>query len=835
MKGRLHFLLYMLLFIASSKNAQAKNAAWDRYPTLFFIENKGQIKDQSGHRRDDIQYSIQTPGMTIFIGNGALHYQFSKREDCSGSDMPELLKKCSGDKAPQTDVILKNQASGFETYRLDVALTAANSASEITEEEPVDYYEHYYLPNCPESGLHAHACRKITYKNVYPDIDWVLYFNGDKLEQEFIVRSGADASAISMKYNGQTALKTNEDGSLTAFTPLGTIKEHAPELITAEGERIVSSYKLAGNEVSYNIKGYEGALVIDPVLEWGTYYGPGLSNTYFYDIICDNSANIFGCGLTYSTISATIATTGAFQTTINGSTDAYLVKFDSSGHRLWGTYYGGESGDWGTAIALDNLGNIYTGGSTSSTTVIATPGCEMPVFIGGLWVGFFAKFNAAGYRQWSTYVGGSAGPGFDLEIASVICDSMGHVYVSGGTDDTSNISTPGSFKPKKFYGVDTIDDYLIQYDTLNGHRIWGTYYGGPRNELTGVSCTDGGNIYLAGYTASDTGTGLAPFGTGISTPSSYHPLYGGGTDAFLAKFNSFGIREWGTYFGGSGAESVGGIAFSPAAGIYLLGATGSDTGIATPGSYQPTRSGYSDAFLTLFNPDIGAPIWSTYYGGPLDENTEFSRIACDGNGNVYICGYTSSTTGIASPGSWQVTYGGGDFDAFFAKYNNSGIQKWGTYYGGELRDDAYACAFDGKSLYLCGSTNSTVNIATPGSFLSSGGGSLLYTQGFLAKFNDPDLTLETKYSGQSGAGNFSIYPVPSKKTVTLTGSKIHKDGKVQLIITDCSGRIIMQDEVEILNGSLNKQISLNNNVPPGAYSLKIISQEEVEVLKILKD
>ena len=49
----------------------------------------------------------------------------------------------------------------------------------------------------------------------------------------------------------------------------------------------------------------------------------------------------------YTTSTTGIATTGAHQTTSGGDYDAFLVKFNSSGVRQWGTYYGGTGYDDG--------------------------------------------------------------------------------------------------------------------------------------------------------------------------------------------------------------------------------------------------------------------------------------------------------------------------------------------------------------------------------------------------------------------------------------------------------------------------------------------------------
>ena len=51
---------------------------------------------------------------------------------------------------------------------------------------------------------------------------------------------------------------------------------------------------------------------------------------------------------------------------------------------------------------------------------------------------------------------------------------------------------------------------------------------------------------LAGYTSST---------TGIATTGAHQTTSGGVlNDAFLVKFNSSGVRQWGTYYGGTGTD-----------------------------------------------------------------------------------------------------------------------------------------------------------------------------------------------------------------------------------------------------------------------------------------
>ena len=97
----------------------------------------------------------------------------------------------------------------------------------------------------------------------------------------------------------------------------------------------------------------------------------------------------------YTNSNSGIVTVGAHQTTIGGGYDAYLVKFNSSGQRQWGTYYGGSGSEYGLSCTTDATGNVYLAGQTSSNTGIATAGAHQTVYGGGVWDAFLVKFNGA--------------------------------------------------------------------------------------------------------------------------------------------------------------------------------------------------------------------------------------------------------------------------------------------------------------------------------------------------------------------------------------------------------------------------------------------------------
>jgi hypothetical protein len=807
-----------LLFVAS-QTAEAKNRPAATTNQLYFIENKGQVTDQFHNARRDIQFALHGQGITVFIGQGQLHYQFAKmNRNNKQSNVAGKAGKPKDMCALEQRALENGEERQVESYRMDVTLTGADANAVVIAEDEQVYYERYYLPGCPQEGIEAHTFNKITYKNIYPGIDWVLYIKGDKLEHEFVVKEGGNAADIKLKYDGQTSLKINNDGSITAITPMGVICEQAPVCYTAEGKIAPSSFRLKNDVLSYELN-TRGAVIIDPVLLWGTYYGPDSTTLEFYDIACDRTGHIYGGGLSWA--ATDVATTGSFQATYGGGCDAFLVKFDTSGARLWATYYGGTSGDWGVGVACDTDGMIYLEGTTGSPGM-STPGTQQVLPGGGGWDGFIAKFTPSGARVWCTYNGGS-GTNYNGSIA---CDKLGHVYVAGVTNDNNNTGTPGSYHPTKAGGY---DDYLIQYNTSNGVRNWGTYYGGPQDEFQGGVCSDGLYVYITGYTSST---------TTMSTPGSFQTTFGGLADAFLAKFDQYGSRIWGTYYGGSAAESVGGITCNKGGYIYLLGSTSSDDVIASPGCFQPARAGMVDAFLVKIEPELGQRIWGTYYGGPLAENTDLSRIICDDSDNIYITGFTESTTGVSTPDSWQPTFGGGTNDAFFAKFTNEGFERWSTYYGGSGVDEGQGTAFDGKSVYICGRTTSPNNIATPDGFLPVGGGHEFYYLGFLAKFGINDTPLVTLLTGlpQSTKESVSIYPVPNRGTFILTGSFESYHGLATVTVSDMIGKVALNDVAVVRDGKINMQVKLEGNLPSGDYIIKVVSpQGKVNVLKFVKE
>jgi hypothetical protein len=563
------------------------------------------------------------------------------------------------------------------------------------------------------------------------------------------------------------------------------------------------------------IFGFATISMAQNVRAWGTYYtGTGQVWPNGEDrgqaCITDAAGNVYMVGTTNS--NSDIATVGAHQTicaggdTIGGfsGTDAFLVKFNSSGVRQWATYYGGSEWDYGTSCAIDASGNIYMIGSTSSTSGIATAGAHETTVNDG----FLVKFNSSGVRQWGTYFEGNGN----------VCttDASGNIYIVGLTNSTSGIATAGAHQTVMSGSGDA---FLVKFNS-SGVRQWGTYFGGPFNggsaNETGISCaTDAsGNIYMVGKT---------PSTSGIATVGAHQTA--GGTqffDAFLVKFNSTGVIQWGTYYDGLGDTQPNSCATDASGNVYMAGQVFQellpDSGISTPGAHQTTYGGgFTDAFLVKFDPN-GVRQWGTYYGGSSVE--EGTSCAIDPSGNVYMAGHTGSTTGIATAGAHQTVFGGGGLDGFLVCFNSSGVRQSGTYYGECFVSD---CATDASgSVYMAGITTSSSGIATAGAHQTANGNNG-YSDAFLVKFSGISVGINETINDKL----FTIYPNPSQSIVN-----VQADAKLigsAYSIHDNTGKVV-------LSGTINSEnISVDlGNLAAGIYLFNV-GENVKQTFKVIKE
>lgn len=250
-------------------------------------------------------------------------------------------------------------------------------------------------------------------------------------------------------------------------------------------------------------------------LNWCTYYG-GLRE-WVYDCATDTLGNVYAVGVTQNP--SGMASPGAYRTSLQGRDDAYAVKFDSLGNRLWATYLGGDSTDNGIGCAVTPDGHLYVAMWTLSLSGIAKNAYQPQ--LGGDSDGAICKLSPDGDYLWGTYYGGPGGQWGQY----CAVDRKGNVYLAGRTGADTALSTPlTAHQPN--YGGGSSDTYLVKFDSA-GNRLWATYHGGGGFDVPNACAIDPyGHLHLFGTTGS--GNNIAFQG--------HQNTFGGNLDAYIAKF-----------------------------------------------------------------------------------------------------------------------------------------------------------------------------------------------------------------------------------------------------------------------------------------------------------
>jgi len=256
-----------------------------------FTENKGQIIDFAGKKQPDIAFTVNDGAAQVFISNHAIHYQFLKS-------------------------IIQGEIESTVVSRIEVSLQGANpSARAIGIDKSEKSSEKWFVPGQIKS-IQPDEFHTVIVKDIYPKIDWKLYFSGGKLKYDFIVHQGGDVSQIKFKYQGAKTVKTEEDGSLMAICDLGEIKE-LPVVCFQNNNQVKGAFlQLSKDEIGFSVENYDKAadLVIDPGVLWATYFG-GQQEEKGFGLFADGDF-YYICGSTQS--ANLISSPGVYQDTLSG-------------------------------------------------------------------------------------------------------------------------------------------------------------------------------------------------------------------------------------------------------------------------------------------------------------------------------------------------------------------------------------------------------------------------------------------------------------------------------------------------------------------------------------
>ncbi|WAS96700.1 SBBP repeat-containing protein [Nannocystis punicea] len=447
-----------------------------------------------------------------------------------------------------------------------------------------------------------------------------------------------------------------------------------------------------------------------PSHDFGTYYGGG-ADEYASDVDFNASGLADVVGGTESFPG--IATPGSHRDTPVGSQEGFISQWRPDGTLSWATYYGGNGFDQFWALVHNDDEDIFAVGETTSpdgTNWVATLGADQTALQGAR-DAMLVRFTSTGGRTWGTFLGGN-----NEDWGYGICiGPTGNLFIVGMTTSTTGLDDTMVHDHSL---NNLVSDGFVAKVSSTGTVQWATYIGGSdgRTEARDCEVDASDNVYVVGYTEASTGD------VGIPSLVSADATYGGSGDAFIVKFNTSGVRQWGRYYGGTGPDWAEAIDINDEGDLLVAGWTESATDIAN--IVDTTISG-RDAFVAKFLPSTGARRWARYWGA--DSQEEFDDIEVVGS-TLHLSGWTGSSSGIATVDAFQPTFGGGlgTTDAVFVIMNDSASVTYATYIGGDHGENGMGVAAEVGNAAVSGYTRGSLSgVATPGAHDTSWNGGTL--------------------------------------------------------------------------------------------------------------
>jgi uncharacterized repeat protein (TIGR01451 family) len=571
---------------------------------------------------------------------------------------------------------------------------------------------------------------RVSYEQIYPGVDLIYYGNQRQLEYDFVIAPGVSFKQIRLAFDGTSKPRLNRHGDLVIKSgthKITLLRPQAYQEIGKQRREVSVRYLLnTRGQVTFQIGNYDKRqqLIIDPVLVYSSFLG-GSDQDRGNGIAVDSSGNAYIAG---QTSSADFPTGSPLQMVSAGPSDAFVSKLNASGSALvYSTYLGGSSSDLAMSIAVDNAGNAYITGLTTSNNFPVANALH-PTSTGST-DGFIAELNASGSALvYSTYLGGRGSDGGN----SIAVDSLGNAYVTGFTSSrdfpTTNplqtsrsgntifksINSAGSWTASdsgliaatvndlKFHPSNSSFIYAATetgvYKTLDGGVSWTALSGQTALPVNRVALdpTDANVIYAAtnggvykstdggnNFSAMNNGLGAISVRTIIVDPVTPTTLYV--TTGFSSYFRSIdGGTNWTQRFM-SGAGVINSLTIDPNTPTTLYAATtigvfkstdsgtnwtASNTGFPFPINISSVSIDKTNNFLYvptifgIFKSADGANTWTNITD--FSAFTTVSRIAIDPA--------NSSIIYIATPlGLFKTVDGGATWNASGNGFPNSNV------------------------------------------------------------------------------------------------------------------------------------------------------------------
>ncbi|MCC5830684.1 MAG: SBBP repeat-containing protein [Phycisphaeraceae bacterium] len=364
-----------------------------------------------------------------------------------------------------------------------------------------------------------------------------------------------------------------------------------------------------GSLAGPTIGGDDGFLVkLDPEgnFLWQRQFG-SITTDYVFGVAVGPSGDIHVTGNTYGDF---------YAANLGTESDVFVSRWNTSGELVWGTQFGSEVMDYGFAIVVDGLDQIFVAGTTWGTLGTSSYG-------GG--DAYLAQLDASGNLVSALQFGT---PEWDQAYGLTV-DTDGRVIVAG--------STQGQIAGSINSNNGDWDPFVVAIEVgAPSYPLWTTQFGGTGSDYADAVVVDTqGHIYVVGFT----------------TGSEIGDVQFGGTDAFLVKLDRAGDIVWTRQMGGISNDHAHSIAVDHEGNLFVAGYGFLDE------AFSPIGTG--PCFLIKLNPD-GDILWAQQFG---ESHTYYPdrayALAVDPLGNVYVAGETGGSFAAPSTGRW---------DAFVIKF-----------------------------------------------------------------------------------------------------------------------------------------------------------------------
>jgi hypothetical protein len=619
----------------------------------------------------------------------------------SKEGLGEIYSEVEGEFTPATQIPPTpfSKGRGNMVRQSGILLTLPGACwREVVPEDPLITKLNFFYGNDPKGWVtDVPTYGRLRIKNIFPGTDLVL----EPKSPAFWRIEGLSPGLLDV-FKQQVGEKLAAIGFALpeAITPAKTANSAVPR------EMNLSSVEKTGGQ-------WETQTLI-----WGTYLG-GSSDDTIEALAVDAQGNVIAAGNTWSW---DFPVKDGYDTEINFDQDMFIAKLHSSGKALlWGTFLGGDDGDFARCLKVDGNSSIIVAGKTCSNNIPTTPGSYDPTYNNSSGAGaaeniYVACLSDSGDQLlWGTFLGEGMG------ATDCAIDPAGDIALAGMPSLGPPCLPPvGSSELMERKSFDSYPDmYVAKLSREGTDLLWDFNVGGTREDFAEYIAVDGTDYVIVGGTT---------YSNDIPVSGGYQTQGGDTADMYFAKISIPEDRIlWGTYLGGEGHDAARGLSVDENGEIYVAGLTDS-CDMPAPNGFKPVLSRYDDMYVAILSADGHDLLWGTYFGGGVE------TLSLDkASGDVIIAGFTFSADRFVENGYQQSVNPNGDM--YVARLSGlNGQAVWGSYLGGSDLDGAFALTQDLEGNVIVAGISLSADFPSLGAFAPYNAG---HQDGAIASLTNP--------------------------------------------------------------------------------------------------